>query len=114
MNAHTPGGCQNCQEDCEGVTLCRFHATAPRMLKALKAAASALGRLMGDTEAAERLAHERAHSIERLERDNAALLEVLESLYACNVWYGQLDDGDKARLRMARAAIRQAKGESNG
>ena len=43
-----------------------------------------------------------------------ALLEALESLYACNVWYGQIDDGDKARLLTARAAIAQARGESNG
>jgi len=41
-----------------------------------------------------------------------ALLAALENLLSCNVWVGPVpDDGDLARLRFARAARRQARGE---
>ena len=29
----------------------------------------------------------------------------LRGLYECNVWYGRIDDGDKARLHVAKAAL---------
>ena len=41
------------------------------------------------------------------------LLEALEGLIHCNVWISDIDEGDKARMKQARAAIRAAKGESN-
>jgi hypothetical protein len=40
-----------------------------------------------------------------------ALLEALEGLVHCNVWIADIDDGDKARMSKARAAIRAAKGD---
>ena len=72
-----------------------------------------LDSLMATLAETQRLAHDRAHSIERLEREKAALLEALERLATQIGGDWPMIPGYRAELwDKARAAIAQAKGEA--
>ena len=68
-----------------------------------------LDSLMATLTETQRLAHDRAHSIERLEHEKAALLEALEAL-VMGVPPRYIPFGD---LDKARAAIAQARGNQS-